>query len=370
MNDMIPFADLHSMAKAVQSGGCFPTLRNVDQAVSLLLLAQAEGIHPIMALRRFHIMSDGKPSMRADAMAAGFRKIGGDIEWLNEADDGKAQYANWTLNGRTKRIGFTWAEAEKAGYTAKAGTNWHKDPASMLRARATSRAIRMMAPEIVVGLYTPEEMDELSLENAAAPRTTKASKQAPEQVTATVVSSEPGKGAATAAASVAAQAAAPAANVDPNEPTDEVARLKYLRGKFNQELLAVKTGDDFKKARGSFERAHGKDFMAKLTGHNATETFMSLLTTHWQRIEPILRNAKWRSDVGTAFDVATFRSLEKRFFDGEVDQSAENEAAINAKGIALKLAEYTGGASSDSSQAAQESAPLQLEEDINAQQEG
>lgn len=149
---------------------------------------------------------------------------------------------------------------------------------------------------------------------------------------------------------------------------DEAARLKYLRGKFNQALQAVKTGEEFKKVRGEFERAHGKEFIHTLTGHRPGETFMILMTEHWNRIEPILRNAKWRADVGAAQSVGAFRKLEKHFLDGDVEQSKENEDALNAKGKALGLSEY--GIEAGSAATVEQGEPDELAEDFNRQMEG
>lgn len=377
---VIPYSDIRVMAADVYKAKMF-NLQTPEAAMSLMLLAQAEGIHPMNALRQFHILHDGRPSMRADTMLAKYRMKGGKVEWLTQADDRVAQRGRWTFEGQVIEIGFTMAEAIQAGYTSatpKPGSGWHRDPAAMLRARTISRACRMLAPEIVVGLYTPEEMEDIPLDNGG-PRAKNPNikKLGPEYADSAVLESTPGTAAAVAS-NVAAQAAAVTAPaVDPAEPTDPAQRLKYLRGKLNQALLAVKTGKEFQKVRGDFERSHGKPFVNELTGHpvgagQPPETFISLMTVHWNRIERVLRNEKFRLDVSTTQDVPTFRKLEEYFFNADVDQSKENEEAINAKGKALQLAEYTGGAVSESAEAAAavDHQGLALEEDFNAQMEG
>ena len=58
--------------------------------------------------------------------------------------------AAWTFEGDTSEIGFTLAEAERMGIVKPKG-GWAKQPAEMLRARATTRAVTMLCPEILVG---------------------------------------------------------------------------------------------------------------------------------------------------------------------------------------------------------------------------
>ena len=125
-----------------------------------MLIAQSEGLHPVTALKRYHIMEDGRPSMKSEVVLAEFQNLGGDVEWITEADDRLQQRGRWTYKGKTKEIGFTIIEAQAAGYV-KDKSNWVKDPASQLRARAVTRAVRMLAPQVLGGLRTPEELADI-----------------------------------------------------------------------------------------------------------------------------------------------------------------------------------------------------------------
>lgn len=156
---LVPMADLERMAVAVAHSGMF-AVKTKEQAFSLMLLAQADGIHPMLALRRYHVMHDGRTSMRADAMLADFRKLGGRVKWLTNPGDPTEQVGEWSLDGNTTKIGYTFKEAQDAGYV-RPNSGWFKDRAAMLRARAISRAVRMLAPEVVAGMYTPEEMEDI-----------------------------------------------------------------------------------------------------------------------------------------------------------------------------------------------------------------
>jgi hypothetical protein len=57
-----------------------------EQAFALMLIAQAEGMHPAIAARDYHIIQ-GRPSLKADAMLARFQQAGGKVEWNEYTDE-------------------------------------------------------------------------------------------------------------------------------------------------------------------------------------------------------------------------------------------------------------------------------------------
>ena len=110
--------------------------------------------------REFHLVN-GSLTMRSDAMLAGYRTRGGKVIW--KQFDSTAAIGIWKYDGNECEIGFTTEDAKIAGLLpAKPGSGWQKDPAAMLRARCISKAIRMLAPEVVAGLYSPEEAADFS----------------------------------------------------------------------------------------------------------------------------------------------------------------------------------------------------------------
>lgn len=133
--------------------------KNQEQGEMMALTCLTEKKTPVELARVYHII-DNKLSMRADAMLAEFRKAGGRVKWLATGDDGIGARAAFTFEGETVEVGYTIEEAKRALLVKsdKPNSNWVKDPGSMLRARTVSRAVRMLAPEIVAGYYTPEEL--------------------------------------------------------------------------------------------------------------------------------------------------------------------------------------------------------------------
>lgn len=148
---------LERAADYVVKSGLFG-VRSREQAVALMLLAQAEGIHPMRAIQEYHIIQ-GRPAMRADAMLARFIAAGGKVVW-HELSDEAAEATFKHPAGGEVRIRWDKERARKAGLLDKQGSNWQKYPRAMLRARVISEGIRTVYPNVIVGVYTPEEVQD------------------------------------------------------------------------------------------------------------------------------------------------------------------------------------------------------------------
>lgn len=121
--------------------------------------------------RTYHII-DGRPSMRADAMLAEFRKAGGKCR-LIENSTTKAE-AEFEFEGQKCKFSYTMDDARRTGDCFKSDGktlkhNWERRADDMLWARMVSRAVRRMAPEINAGLYPPEEVGDMPATPPAPP---------------------------------------------------------------------------------------------------------------------------------------------------------------------------------------------------------
>ena len=138
-----------------------------EEAFSLMLLADAEGLHPAAAARDYHII-EGKPSLKADAMLARYHAAGGKVEWVERTDQRVA--ANFThASSGAVPIEWTWDRASKVkSYNRKKQAwesltdkqVWKNYPCQMLTARTISEGVRVSFPAIVAGVYTPEEVQD------------------------------------------------------------------------------------------------------------------------------------------------------------------------------------------------------------------
>jgi hypothetical protein len=154
-------------AQAVIASGLAPNVRTVEKAFVILATGAELGLTAMQSLRSIHII-DGKPSLSAD-LIVGLVKRSPVCEWFQmvESTNTRAVY-------ETKRSGepaparyeFATEDAHNAGLLSKA--NWRKFPAAMLRARCSSALARAVYPDIVAGLYDPDEAGEFSSANASS----------------------------------------------------------------------------------------------------------------------------------------------------------------------------------------------------------
>ena len=148
----ISFPELIEMSKHLAHGQVWGM--SEGQILSLMLEAQADGDHPVMARRNYHLMK-GKPTMKAEAMQARFQAAGGFIKWLVVSDvEVTAEFSHQSSSPVT--ISWTIEMAKRAGLT---GNVWEKYPRAMLRNRCVSEGIRTCYPGVVLGIYTPEEVE-------------------------------------------------------------------------------------------------------------------------------------------------------------------------------------------------------------------
>ena len=172
----LSFNDMRQLAADVAKSGLF-SCRTTEAALTLMMLAQAENLHPIQAMRQFHII-EGRPSMRADAMQARFMQAGGRIKWVERSDQRCAAEFTHPLTG-TQLFEWTIQDAVRAGLANK--DVWRKYPRALLTARVVSEGVRAMDPGVVCGLYTPEEVHDFDAPIEPPPPLPRQTRSAKEQ---------------------------------------------------------------------------------------------------------------------------------------------------------------------------------------------
>lgn len=154
-NALVPISEIEKMASHVSKSGCMG-FKKPEDAITVMLMAYAEGYNPMIGIRDYHLIQ-GKPALKADAMLARFQQSGGKVKWITLSDEKVA--AEFTHpSGGSATIDWDIARAKKA----QLGSNgmWQKYPRQMLRARVISEGIRTVFPGVIVGAYTPEEVQD------------------------------------------------------------------------------------------------------------------------------------------------------------------------------------------------------------------
>ena len=161
MSNLIPVNDIQTMAVAVVKSQLFG-MKTVEQATALMLIAQAEGYHPALAARDYHIIQ-GRPTPKAETMMARFQQQGGKVEWKTLTDEEVTAVFSHPSGG-SATVSWTILQAKAANLTSK--DVWRQYPRAMLRARVISEGIRTVYPGVSVGVYTPEELQDFDAKPA------------------------------------------------------------------------------------------------------------------------------------------------------------------------------------------------------------
>ena len=151
--NIIPLNDIQAMAEVAATSKMFG-FKNPQEAMAIMLLCQAEGLHPAIAMRDYHVIQN-RPALKADAMLARFQQAGGTVVWKEYTNDAVTGLFTHPQGGSLE-VTWTLKQAQSIGIASK--DNWKNYPRAMLRARVISEGIRAVFPGCVVGVYTPEEV--------------------------------------------------------------------------------------------------------------------------------------------------------------------------------------------------------------------
>ena len=157
--DLDRVARLGLWLAAVESGSTDPKAKGMGAA---LRIAYAESLGlPAHAASEVHIINGNLATSaqlkRAQAFTQGYQVV--PIENTNEVCTVEIidRKTNKPL-ASTKPVTFTIEDAKRMGLLEKKGKAWHNNPADMLFARASSKAIRMYIPHVALGVLTIEEV--------------------------------------------------------------------------------------------------------------------------------------------------------------------------------------------------------------------
>jgi hypothetical protein len=157
-------AEVEKISTYLAKSGLIPdALRGKPSDVAVVLMTGAElGLGPMQSLRSINVIH-GKGSMSSDLMAA-LVMSSAQCRYLRlvESTPERAVYETWRTGQPepAPRMGFSWEEAIGADLPAKNPT-YKKYPAAMLRARAIAVICRAVYPDLLNGIYTHEEAQEI-----------------------------------------------------------------------------------------------------------------------------------------------------------------------------------------------------------------
>lgn len=165
-----PIQAMEVMGNMIAGSGMFGCTK-AEQGMVLAMQCLAEGVPPLELAKTYHII-EGKLSMRADAMLGRYLSKGGKVKWTERSD--KRVAGTWIWDGSEVEIAATIDDMVKNGVAVKSDgktlkDNWRRFPRQMLTARVISEGVRLLMPQIVSGIYTPEEVQDFTSKEAPTP---------------------------------------------------------------------------------------------------------------------------------------------------------------------------------------------------------
>lgn len=169
----VPIQEVSFLAEQFAASGFFG-FKKPEEAFALMMIAQAQGLHPVTAAEQYTIIQ-GRPALKATAIQERFQNAGGRIAWKERTD---TKCVLWLSHPAGGELTVTWdmARAEKAGLSGK--DTWKKYPAQMLSARCISEGVRALFPACLGGMYVEEEVKDMDDDKPGTTRNSRA-KSAP-----------------------------------------------------------------------------------------------------------------------------------------------------------------------------------------------
>lgn len=164
------FEKLMDMAVALSKSTIIPIqYQNRSENVFIALdMASRMGVSPLVIMQNLYVIQ-GKPSFSGSAIASMIRSNQNfrNVELHYVGTEGKDDWGAYvtaenTRTGKTiKGATVTIAIAKKEGWYTKAGSKWQTIPEIMLAYRAYAWFGRVYCPEVLMGLQTTEEVQDV-----------------------------------------------------------------------------------------------------------------------------------------------------------------------------------------------------------------
>lgn len=149
--------DVERLAKIATDSG-LTRVRKASEAAVILLTGRELGLAPMQSLRGIYVVN-GTPVLSADLLVAVVRRSGLCASWRVVESTPERCTISTLRQGESEPATKTWTmgDAKRAQVTGK--PIWGQYPAQMLRHRCAADLAREVYPDVVLGLYTPEELE-------------------------------------------------------------------------------------------------------------------------------------------------------------------------------------------------------------------
>lgn len=152
----------YRLANNLSKSGLIPTaLRGKPDDILVVLMSGRElGMPPMQSLRHLYVI-EGRISMSAPMMLGRVLKSGKCDYFTCVKSDGKAASFKTRRKGSVDEVPLTFTFEDAQALNLAGRDNWKKQPAVMLRWRAVTALCRLVYPDIVEGIYSEDEAEDI-----------------------------------------------------------------------------------------------------------------------------------------------------------------------------------------------------------------
>jgi hypothetical protein len=164
----VPANEMEQLQLLIDSKVLPSNIKTIEQAFAIAQYGKDLGMKPMQAFHQIYSIQ-GRLALSAKALGALMWKNGISMKTIqdgevvvrgNNADGTEIKDRVTTIEfyrgNITETTSFYWSDAVRAGWTTK--DNWVKMPKHMLFSRCLSLGANRIAPDMIMGLYTVEEM--------------------------------------------------------------------------------------------------------------------------------------------------------------------------------------------------------------------
>jgi len=141
-------------------------IKTIEQAFTIAQFGKDLGMKPMQAFHQIYNIQ-GRLALSSKGLGALLWANGIQYKTIQDfekiEDNGKSDFVTtieFYRGNIVDRASFKWSDAVRAGWTTK--DNWTKMPRHMLYARALALGAQRIAPDKILGLYTVEEMTDVT----------------------------------------------------------------------------------------------------------------------------------------------------------------------------------------------------------------
>lgn len=168
LDDKSSFEHVQRVAKMLSSSSLVPKefQGNIQNTVIALEVARRIGASPLMVMQNLYIVH-GKPSWSSSFIIAAinackkFSPLRFDVTGEKDGMECKAWAYDLSTGDKLEGPRVTMTMAKDEGWVSKSGSKWKTMPELMMRYRSAAFFGRLYAPEILMGMHTADEVEDI-----------------------------------------------------------------------------------------------------------------------------------------------------------------------------------------------------------------